>query len=198
MTIKERQLVLHFLQMLEQELNKRKVTEIDPVLLKYLDRKTLVEMIQDIFENMYVPEALMKISDENLLAMIGDDGLVLSYLIKQWKQRLKITPIATQERVNDFFDQIQLGPHYLRDKPVEIWDDYDRSNYYSILFKRGKTQKVYAIFTSDVEEGEQYAVTTQPDFYFDSEEEAEQDLQRLIKEGRNPEDLKIMSLWKII
>ena len=88
--------------------------------------------------------------------------------------------------------------HYLRDKPVEEWDDYDVSNYYSILYKHGKTRRVFAIYTSDVKEEDKYVVTTQPSFFFDTREEAEEELERCYEQGLNKwVSLQILSLWKI-
>src|SRR5690606_38101529 len=62
-----------------------------------------------------------------------------------------------------------------------------------------KLKKVYAIFLADVEEEYQYIVTTQPTSFFDTEEEAQEELERICEERdfeRN--ELKVMLLWKII
>ncbi|MCP4181181.1 MAG: hypothetical protein GY756_25745 [bacterium] len=197
MTIKERKLMLHFLELLEQQLENRKVTEINLVFLNLFSRKELIEIILWLFTN-YDKSMLTEKTDAELLELIGDDTCVLSYVIQQWKNNISAVPKLSQEEVHSFFDEIQIDPHYLRDKPVNEWDDYDVSNYYSILFKHGKTKRVYAIFTSDVKDDDKYAVTTQPTFFFDTKEEAEEELERVCIETKQcVSDFVIHSLWKI-
>jgi|TARA_B110000037_G_C17127386_1_gene508859 hypothetical protein len=117
-------------------------------------------------------------------------------VIEQWKQQITARPTMSQNEVHEFFDKFQLGTHYLRDKPVQEWDSYDVSNYYSILYKRGKVRRVFAIFTDDVNEQEKYIVTTSPSQFFDTKEEAEDELQKCYEQGLH-DSLKVMSLWKI-
>ena len=197
MTIKERKRMLHFLELLEQQLENRKVTEINPVFLTLFSRKELIEIVLWLFTN-YDKSMLTEKTDAELLELIGDDTCVLSFVIEQWKNNISAVPKLTQEEVNTFFDEVQLHIHYLRDKPVEQWDDYDVSNYYAILYKRGKTKRVFAIFTSDVNEEDKYAVTTKPTFFFDTKEEAQEELERVcIETKRSQSDFVIHSLWKI-
>ena len=197
MTIKQRKLILHFLEMLEHQLESRKVTAINPIFLQLFSRKELIEIVLWIFIN-YDKSMLSEKTDTELLELIGDDANVLSFVIEQWKNNIRAVPKLTQEEVHRFFDEIQLYLHYLKDKPVLEWDDYDVSNYYSILFKRGKTQRVFAIFTSDVKDEDKYAVTTQPTFFFDTKEEAEQEVERICKETKeSASNFVIHTLWKI-
>ncbi|MCL7753089.1 hypothetical protein [Polaribacter sp. Z022] len=197
MTIKQRKLILHFLEMLEYQLERRKVTAINPIFLQLFSRKELIEIVLWLF-TIYDKSMLSEKTDEELLELIGDDANVLSFIIEQWKKNISAVPKLTQEEVNSFFDEIQLDIHYLRHKPVEQWDDYDVSNYYSILFKRGKTKRVFAIFTSDVKDEDKYAVTTQPSFFFDTKEEAEQEVESICKETKqSATDFVIHTLWKI-
>ncbi len=197
MTIRERKLVLHFLELLEKQLENRKITEINPVFLNLFSRKGLIEIVLWLFAN-YDRSMLTEKTDTELLELIGDDTCVLSFLIQKWKNSISAVPKLTKDEVHQFFDKIQIDPHYLRDKPIEQWDSYDVSNYYSILFKRGKTKRVYAIFTSDVKDGDKYAVTTKPSYFFDTKEEAEEELERICKETKQSKsDFIIHSLWQI-
>lgn len=197
MNIKKRKLILYYLENYYKNLSTRKVSEIDPKLLEFFSRKELMQMIIDLFDD-YDRSSLAECSDKELLEIIAEDSLVLSHIIRQWKDGITATPTMSQEEVCEFFDQFQMEMHYLRSKPVEEWDEYDRSNYYSILWKRGKTRRVFAIYTSDVNEEDKYIVTTQPSFFFDTREEAEQELERCIAEENFEEcDLKIMSLWRV-
>jgi len=67
-----------------------------------------------------------------------------------------------------------------------------------LLWKHGKTKRVFAIFTADVDEKDKYAVTTKPSFFFDTEEEAIAEIENIISEMKfESDELKIMSLWQI-
>ncbi len=197
MTIKERKLILHFLEMLYAEIENQKVAEINPIFLKLFSRKELIEIVVWLYTN-YDKSMLTEKTDEELLELIGTDSSVLAYVIEHWKNNISSVPKLTQDEVYEFFERIPISAHYLRDKPVEEWDDYDVSNYYSLLFRHGKTKRVYAIFTSDVKDEDKYAVTTQPSFFFDTKEEAEEELERVCLESkRSKSDFIIHPLWKI-
>lgn len=197
MTIKERKLILHFLEMLYAEIGNRKVAEINPIFLKLFSRKELIEIVLWLYSN-FDKSMLTEKTDEELLELIGTDGSILTYMIERWKNNISSVPKLTQEEVYEFFERIPLSIHYLRHKPVTEWDDYDVSNYYSLLFKHGTTRRVFAIFTSDVKDEDKYAVTTQPSFFFDTKEEAEEELERICLEPeRSKTDYVIHSLWKI-
>lgn len=197
MNLKKRRLIGHFLEMLEKRIENRVAPKINPIFLKFFTRTQLIDMALWLYTN-YDKSFLADKSDTELLELIGDDINVLSYTIQRWNESITATPTMSQDEVHEFFDAIQIDPHYLRDKPVGQWDEYDVSNYYSILFRHGKTRRVFAIFTSDVEDKDKYAVTTKPSFFFDTKEEAEDELQKILNEKKfKKSDLKIMSLWKI-
>ncbi|PQJ80666.1 hypothetical protein [Polaribacter porphyrae] len=197
MTIKERKLILHFLEMLKHQLDSRKITEINPVFLQLFSRKELIKIVLWLFTN-YDRSMLTEKTDAELLELIGNDANVLSFVVEKWKSNIISVPTLTQEKVNKFFDELQLHIHYLRHKPVLEWDDYDVSNYYSILFKRGKTKRVFAIFTSDVKDEDKYAVSTQPSFFFDTKKEAEDELAKICNETKqSASDFVIHALWRI-
>ncbi|WKD85220.1 hypothetical protein KCTC32516_00560 [Polaribacter huanghezhanensis] len=200
MNIKQRKLILHFLEMLEKLMTNSSMPKLIPDLSDLQNFLTRDELIEIALWICLVCDksSLARKSDAKLLKLIGNNRFILSYTIKQWKAGITATPTMSQEEVYEFFDHFQLGAHYLRDKPVEYWDEYDRSNYYSILFKHGKTRRVFAIFTTDVDDKDKYAVTTKPSFFFDTKQEAEIELLSIIAEKKfKKEELKIMSLWKI-
>ena len=140
-------------------------------------------------------------TDSELLELLNDDANVLAFVIEQWKSNISAVPKLTQAEVYEFFEKMPISAHYLRDKPVEEWDDYDVSNYYfPVIQNMEKTRRVFAIYTSDVKEEDKYVVTTQPSFLFlIPEKEAEEETRAVfMKQGLNKWDsLKIMSLWKI-
>ena len=197
MTIKERKQILYFLESFMTNFESIEENNISSEFLNLFSRKELVEIVLWLFPN-YDKSMLFEKTDAELLELIGDDANVLSFVIERWKNNISAVPTIGQEEVNKFFDDLQLETHYLRHKPVLEWDDYDVSNYYSILFKRGKTKRVFAIFTSDVKDRDKYAVTTKPSFFFDTKKEAEEELLKICKENKqDPLDFIIHSLWKI-
>lgn len=197
MTIKERKRILYFLEALMVNLESHEDNNINSELLNLFSRKELVDMVLWLHKN-YDRSMLTEKTDSQLLELLNDDANVLAYVIEQWKNNISAVPKLTQAEVYDFFERMPISIHYLRDKPVEQWDDYDVSNYYSILYKHGKTRRVFAIYTADVKEEDKYIVSTQPSFFFDTKEEAEEEMERCYEQGLNKWDsLKVMSLWKI-
>lgn len=198
MTIKERKRILYFLEALMVNIESIEENSISSEFLNLFSRKELIEIVLWLYKDVYDKSSLASIENEKLLELINDDVNVLAYVIEQWKNNISTVPQLTQTEVHEFFKRMPLTFHYLQDKPVQEWDDYDVSNYYSLLFKHGKTRRVFAIYTSDVKEEDKYIVSTQPSFFFDTKEEAEEELERcIVKDNLQREDLKIMSLWKL-
>ena len=197
MNIKRRRLIQNFLEALKERMNGEEKVDINPVFLSFYSRPELIDMVLH-FNVDLDKYSLSEKADEELLKLIGNEFNVLTYTIKQWQEELIATPSFTKELVHKFFEEYGLETHYLMHKPVEEWDEYDRSNYYHLMFKHGKTRRVYAIFSSDVTEEEKYAVTTKPSYFFDTKEEAEMELTKIVSLGKfTANELKIMSLWKI-
>lgn len=197
MTIKERKRILYFLEALMVNLESQENNKISSEFLNLFSRTELIEMVLWLNTN-YDKSMLSEKTDDELLQLLNDDANVLAFVIERWKNNISAVPQLNQEEVNEFFNVLQMEYHYLMFKPVKEWDDYDVSNYYSILFKRGKTRRVFAIYTSDVKEEDKYVVSTQPSFFFDTREEAEEELERCYEQGLNKWDsLQILSLWKI-
>jgi len=95
-------------------------------------------------------------------------------------------------------EQLGLFTHYLAMKEISKWDSYDYSNFRSLKRKAGVSKKAFAIFTSDVKEKDKYIVTTAPTFFFDTEEEAQEELEIMCKERKlKPSDFTIQTLWKL-
>lgn len=63
--------------------------------------------------------------------------------------------------------------------------------------KESHKKRVYAIYTSDVKEEDKYMVTTQPTKFFDTKEEAQEELERFCKEtNQEVSGFVIYPLWK--
>lgn len=199
MTIKHRKLILYFLKQLEKEFLKNKNQELSEFFTHFFNRGELIEVLEhSSFDQNLEQLDIKNLENGQLLELIGEDYFILSFLIQKMESDITAAPKMTKDEVDMFFDNIYLSTHYLKIKPIEEWDSYDVSNYYSLLFKHRKTKRVFAIFTSDVEEEDKYAVSTKPSFFFDTKEEAEEELERICVETKqSPSDFVIHSLWKI-
>ncbi|WP_147296418.1 hypothetical protein [Lutibacter oceani] len=170
----------------------------NPFFENFFSRNQLIEILEYLYLDGLEEFKIENLNDKELLDLIGNDVSLLEYYIFKLEESITSTPTMSQEEVSSFFKEIQMENYYLADKPVNEWDEYDKSNYYSLLLKRGKSKRVFAIFTSDVNDEDKYAVTTKPSFFFDTKEDAELELQRILtRENFKEDDLKIMSLWKI-
>lgn len=199
MNIKQRKLIVHFLKQLQMVLEKEGNQELSEVFKNFFSRDELIDILDDSWFVQDLEEHhIESLENEDLLELIGGDYFILSFLIEKIEAGITAVPTMMQAEVHRFFDQIQIDPHYLRDKPMEEWDGYDKSNYFSILSKYGITKQVFAIFTSDVKEEDKYVVTTKPIYFFDTKEEAGTEVNKMIAKGKfSKEDLVIYPLWHL-
>jgi hypothetical protein len=104
---------------------------------------------------------------------------------------MKVTP----KRVFDTLVQLGLETHYLMQKPIAEWDEYDSANYRALSHKAGNPTPVFGIYDSAVREEDKYFVTTPPTKFFNTEREAMDTLAELIKSGQLKEgEAKVMML----
>ncbi len=198
MTIKQQKIILHFLKCHQKGLRAQKVDGLNPMFQNFFSRSELIDILEYLYLDNLKEFSIEELTEAELLELIGNDASILEYYSYKLEESITASPTLSQEEVTEFFQRTQNEIHYLSSKPADEWDGYDRSNYYSLLFKHGKTRRVFAIFTSDVIEEDKYAVTTKPSFFFDTKEEAQEELQRIVDDGDFKEDhLKVMSLWKI-
>ncbi len=79
----------------------------------------------------------------------------------------------TQEDVLFMCDHLNNPTHYLAQKPIDDWDEYDWSNYRSLKRKATtRIRRVFALFTGSVKEKDKYVVETPPSIHYDTMEEA--------------------------
>lgn len=197
-TIKQQKIILFFLKSLLEFLKKQKVQKLDSFFTKLFSREELIEILEYLYLDEIDKYNVEQLNDNELLDLIGNDTSLLEFYIQKLEENITSTISLLPQDVSEFFERTSNETHYLYSKPVDQWDEYDRSNYNSLLFKSGKTKRVFAIFTSDVDEEDKYLVTTKPSFFFDTKMEAEAELNNLLtQENFKVGDLKIMTLWKI-
>jgi hypothetical protein len=196
MKLREYKRIIFLLKGLESVLENEILTKVSVELIKHYTDSELREIIQWLYKDVWSKNSLGFKNRPELIELINSDHSVLLWTIYQLEASMTVTPSYSQEDVTAFFQRTQNEIHYLASKPVEQWDEYDASNYTSLLWKTGTTKKVYAIFNSDVLKEDVYAVTTKPSYFFDTFEEAETEINSIIAKGKfTKEELIIHSLW---
>lgn len=188
--------ILFFLSRLEFFLESEKQAKPSPELVKLQTDSELREMIHWLYRDVWSKNALGFMERSKLLELINSDYSILLWTIHRLQKQMIDTPSISQKDIDAFFQRTHNEIHYLASKPVEEWDEYDTSNYRSLLVKTGTTKKVFAIFTSDVLAEDVYAVTTKPSYFFDTKEEAEAEIDNILIEKKFTRDeLVVHSLW---
>ena len=196
MNLKTYKRILFFLNDLSNFIETPGNTKLSQELIKHFTDSELRKMIYWLYKDVWSKNALGFMERDKLLELINGDVVVLEWTIYELEKQMTAISDSSQEEVDAFFIKTQNEIHYLASKPVENWDEYDTSNYRSLLLKTGKAKKVYAIFTSDVLAEDVYAVTTKPSYFFDTKEEAEAEIDNIIIEEKFTRDeLVIHSLW---
>ena len=198
MNLRERKRLLFFLQELEHYYENHSKEERSKELLKLFTDTEIRELILWLYPKTYTKEELGTIERAKLLESITSNKVLLWWVAVQLEKSIISSAEFSQNEANEFFSITQNEIHYLASKPIETWDSYDFANYQNLLRKSGNGKLVYAIFTADVAEKDKYMVTTKPNFFFDTKEEAEQEMERYYREDQCKKgSLKVMSLWQI-
>ena len=198
MKLQEHKRLVLYLALLAEKLEQEEFQFIHPVIKTLLNIEKLAQIILWLFPKKWTKEELLLKSKEELFEVIGNDVNILEYMIYTLEEQMTNTVKYSQEEVSHFFEKTQREMHYLASKPVTKWDSYDKANYHSLLKKTNSIKKVYGIFTSDVLAEDVYAVTTKPSFLFDSREEAEAEIQKILREKKFKQDeLTVHKLWLI-
>lgn len=188
--------ILFFLSRLEPFLESEKESNTSSELASYYTDSELREIIHWLYRDVWSKNALGFMDRSQLLELINSNYGILLWTIYGLEKSMTDAPNIAQNDIDAFFQRTQNELHYLASKPVEEWDEYDTSNYRSLLVKTGTTKKVFAIFTSDVLAEDVYAVTTKPSYFFDTKAEAEEEIDNILVEGKFTRDeLVVHSLW---
>ena len=188
--------ILFFLKDLENSIETPGKSNISEELIKHFTDSELREMIFWLYKESWSKNALGFLPRNELVDLIQGDCKILLWTIFSLEKKTTNFPTNSQEEVDKYFEKTQNQIHYLASKPVKDWDEYDTSNYRSLMVRSGTSKKVYGIFTADVLAEDVYAVTTKPSFLFDTKEEAEQEIENILLEKKFTRDeLTIHSLW---
>ena len=190
--------ILYFLKDLENTIETPGNSYVSKELIKHYTDGELREMIFWLHKDSWSKNALGFLPRHELIDLISGDCEILRWTIYDLESKLTNFPNYSQKEIDHYFEKTQNQIHYLASKPAQNWDEYDISNYRSLMIRTGTSKKVYGIFTSDVLAEDVYAVTTKPSYFFDTKEEAQAEIDNIIKkENFKRDELTIHSLWLI-
>lgn len=151
----------------------------------YFSRAELIEILEFKYgDNLHTKINLTNATSIDILNFIEDEFYVLGYVLKKWNFNFQsMNQISlNREIVDSVLNQLQLDFHYLREKPINKFDSYDISNFTNLCYKAGLVKKVYGIFDSEINEADIPIITSPPKVQYDSENEAMNELSRMINE----------------
>ena len=187
----------HFLSEYISKLEQRKVPEIHPFFRDFFTKTELASILLSEWESLSLKEYTTDtMNTDDLLEILNDDKYILSYFLKKLDKELQITPDVSPVTVWHILEQVGLQTHYLGQKAIALWDEYDHSNYRNLQRKAGKIVRVYGIYDKTVTKDEVYTVDTKPKRYFETKELATEMLDELVlKQVFKQDEVHIHSLY---
>jgi len=198
MNITTKLVLRHFLAVLYKNMETMKIAEISTFSKNFLLHKELIAIVQW----MYPPDELEDtdlacLPYDELMDMIGSDYYVLGYYLDLWDQSRKAQERPTASALWKILEQLGHPTHYLASKGLDQWDEYDISNCRALQAKTGKVVKVYGVYGSRISQDDVETVTSPPNRYYDTEEEAQEGLEELLTTGIfKPKELAIRYTYK--
>jgi len=198
MTLKQQRLFLYFFEVLEAHLRYTDALPLSKEVKQFLSRDECIDIVLWISPEKYHRGELESFDDKKLHSVLVTDYNILLYMIHKWEVQLSKSITFSDEEVDALFTRTNNQIHYLYSKPTSQWDNYDRSNYISLLAKAGFTIQVYGIYSSSVKEEDKYIVDSPPKKFYDTKEEAETEIERCVtEENADADSFAIYPLYKI-
>lgn len=195
MNAKIRVTLHYFLSVLEKRLSVEKQERVNPIFLQIFSKDELLEILSWLYGG-NIPQTYnqLEMSCEEILDAIASERSILLYIVQLWDKEKEKDYVEDNNNVHATLAQLGLQTHYLADKPIPDWDEYDRSNFKSLLKKAGKFTPRFGIFDANVKEEDKYSCSS-PAKRYDTQWEAQMMLALLIAEGGFCEgELKVMEL----
>jgi hypothetical protein len=158
---KKRLISRFFLERVKKELKNQNPRTISPFWLSILSKEELHQIIKWLYN-----QTAKKDSDpytqnkEELLSLIVSDYNILNYLLSCMDSELVSYNHPTLESLSQILYRLDATDHYLQNKPISLWDNYDLNNYKSLYRKAGLEQPIYGVYDKEMPSAEKY--TTAP------------------------------------
>jgi hypothetical protein len=196
MTLRELKRIKFYLEALADVLFDENHSIIQPKVSESLTREELINIALFLYQTDWTIARLELKTDQEILAIIGDDIGVLLYISAMLHRKTIEVLSFSKTEVDSFFSTKGNPIHYLASKETELWDGYDRTNFRSLLFKAGLILKVFGVYPSFIREAELYKSTSFPLACFDTLEEANGALSNIaVTEKLNVKDLVVYQVW---
>ncbi len=181
---KRRVVVQYFLRRLQQRMESDKVNNIDPIFLNLYNKSELMDIIKWLYAPA-VPDWIQfdEMDEEGLLEAIGDDYHILNYELHKASEELSDSVNISPKAVHNTLQNLGMETHYLMEKVIAEWNEYDYANYRALSLKAGNPFPLYGIFDRSVKEADKYRVTTPPPQFYETEKEAMNALRKMVADG---------------
>jgi len=184
----------HFLS--EHEANTQFNSEVSPYFQNFFTQSELHKIVLHIYgESTYDGLNIRNATKQELLEYIGDDQAILSYYLSLWDEERKNTETQNGYGLSEILAQLQLEGHYLLHKPIDQWDEFDKSNFRNLQSKAGVIQSAYGIYSDSVMPHE-LSMATPPQRFYETRSLAEEALLEHCGNTTNPDDYMIHQVVK--
>ncbi|WP_298507409.1 hypothetical protein [uncultured Kordia sp.] len=201
MNITTQTVLRHFLSCYEQQLTEKKHPQMSSFFENFFSREELLKILDFMFGDIGLQqvEDLDTASHKELLEVIDDELYILRHYINQWEQELSTHDHINPRGVYNTLEQLGHQTHYLGQKDIIIWDEYDISNYMSLQQKAGKITRVYGIYDVSVSQENVYEVDSPPKRFFETVEDAFEMMHSGVENGTFQKDeVHILERYKAI
>ncbi len=199
MNINTQQVFKQMFEILKDFLEKSHQKGIHPVFEKYFTRSEIIEILTFVYGgNVEKPFEIVKLRNEQSLEYLSTLN-ILSFYLDTWEQEQNKNIALNIVSVHQTLKQLGLQTHYLGQKSLKDWDEYDHNNYRNLQRKAGKPQRVFGIYDAMVKQDDVLLVDKQPFRFYESEKQATEAMDEFCKQGSyNPNEVHILSLYKPI
>ncbi|MBS3915816.1 MAG: hypothetical protein KG003_15075 [Bacteroidetes bacterium] len=134
------------------------------------------------------------------MSNVGTEDRIIAYMLKKLEEVVQQDGIVFETtHLKEVLSQLGLETHYLAEKRMAEYDEYDISNLRALLRKAGWMYPVWGFFDSDNNRKDQKEITSRPIVFYDTKSEAREILTTLVKEKYfTPENVTILTSELII
>jgi len=195
-----KQVIKMFLDIELSRLRESNEDTISPILIAFFSKPELIKMIRWLHKRgMVSKEHLTKLDKLNshslkeLLAIVQKQSSILAYYIYTW--RFENNYLYQKKGINMVFSGLGIPNHELNYRELKTWSRNDYALYQKLLVKAGYLIKAYGIYDKSVAPESTGMVTSQPYRFFDSYEEAENEIKELAARNKiQANDLQILHI----
>ncbi len=199
MNINTQQIFRRLFEVFKETLKDTQNDQVHQLFKDYFTRNELIEILTFVYgENAEKHLQVVRLNNEQLLEHLSTLN-ILEYSLNTWNKEqhknIALMPIA----VWNTLEQLGLQTHYLGQKSLTDWDEYDHNNYKSLQRKAGKVQGVFTLYKVDVKHEDVSKINIHLSRFYKSEKQAQEAKQELCHQGFFTDDeIHILELHKSV